>query len=252
MRISAKLGTFSGVFTPSILTVLGIILFLRLGYIVGTAGLAQTLIILLFPIRYPGSKMLYQFTSLLEVQSGFTTVVKIVQGSGAELVRRRQQEEAALLVELQQQDLQAFPLVLAAPSISNGIHTLIQAHGIGPLRANTILLPWQIKGDSGYLRPSIQHLRVALKLQCNLLILVEPKIDVDMSSIIHEAKRIDIWWSGGDSSHLALLLAFLMKRNEAWEGCQLRLLCLPVDAKEIDTEALKQYLIDIRIPATLS
>jgi hypothetical protein len=32
------LGTFGGVFTPSILTILGIILFLRLGYVVGSAG----------------------------------------------------------------------------------------------------------------------------------------------------------------------------------------------------------------------
>ena len=40
------LGTFSGVFTPSILTILGIILFLRLGYVVGSAGLARALIII--------------------------------------------------------------------------------------------------------------------------------------------------------------------------------------------------------------
>ncbi len=43
---SGKLGTFSGVFTPSILTILGIILFLRLGYVVGSAGLGQALIII--------------------------------------------------------------------------------------------------------------------------------------------------------------------------------------------------------------
>ena len=35
------LGTFSGVFTPSILTILGIILFLRLGYVIGNAGLGR-------------------------------------------------------------------------------------------------------------------------------------------------------------------------------------------------------------------
>ncbi len=40
------LGTFSGVFTPSILTILGIILFLRLGYVVGNAGLGRALLIL--------------------------------------------------------------------------------------------------------------------------------------------------------------------------------------------------------------
>jgi amino acid transporter len=40
------LGTFAGVFTPSILTILGIILFLRLGYAVGNAGLRNGLIII--------------------------------------------------------------------------------------------------------------------------------------------------------------------------------------------------------------
>ena len=47
-RSTVSLGTFSGVFTPSILTILGIILFLRLGYVVGNAGLGRTLVILIF------------------------------------------------------------------------------------------------------------------------------------------------------------------------------------------------------------
>jgi amino acid transporter len=40
------LGTFAGVFTPSVLTILGIILFLRLGYVTGSAGLGRALIII--------------------------------------------------------------------------------------------------------------------------------------------------------------------------------------------------------------
>lgn len=43
---TGTLGTFAGVFTPSILTILGIILFMRLGYVVGNAGLGRTLIII--------------------------------------------------------------------------------------------------------------------------------------------------------------------------------------------------------------
>ena len=42
----ARLGTFGGVFTPSILTILGIILFRRLGYVVGSAGLLYALLML--------------------------------------------------------------------------------------------------------------------------------------------------------------------------------------------------------------
>jgi amino acid transporter len=45
--LKGTLGTFAGVFTPSVLTILGIILFLRLGYVVGNAGLGPTLLILL-------------------------------------------------------------------------------------------------------------------------------------------------------------------------------------------------------------
>lgn len=43
---TGTLGTFAGVFTPSILTILGIILFLRVGYVVGAAGLPRALMII--------------------------------------------------------------------------------------------------------------------------------------------------------------------------------------------------------------
>ncbi|MEO1621549.1 MAG: Na-K-Cl cotransporter, partial [Cyanobacteria bacterium J06632_3] len=39
------LGTFGGVFTPSILTILGVIMYLRFGWVVGQVGLTATLLI---------------------------------------------------------------------------------------------------------------------------------------------------------------------------------------------------------------
>ncbi len=45
-QTAGGLGTFAGVFTPSILTILGIILFLRLGYVTGSAGLGRALLII--------------------------------------------------------------------------------------------------------------------------------------------------------------------------------------------------------------
>lgn len=44
---SGKFGAFAGVFTPSILTILGVIMYLRLGWVVGQAGFYQTLGIIL-------------------------------------------------------------------------------------------------------------------------------------------------------------------------------------------------------------
>ena len=42
-----KLGTFLGVFTPTILTILGVIMYLRFGWVVGQVGLFKTLLIVL-------------------------------------------------------------------------------------------------------------------------------------------------------------------------------------------------------------
>ncbi|MFH1852268.1 MAG: amino acid permease [Candidatus Neomarinimicrobiota bacterium] len=42
-----RLGTFEGVFTPSILTILGVIMYLRLGWVVGNAGFGGAVLIIL-------------------------------------------------------------------------------------------------------------------------------------------------------------------------------------------------------------
>ncbi|MCF6240735.1 MAG: hypothetical protein L3J74_05250 [Bacteroidales bacterium] len=46
MAKANKFGAFSGVFTPSILTILGVIMYLRLGWVVGQGGLILTLVII--------------------------------------------------------------------------------------------------------------------------------------------------------------------------------------------------------------
>ncbi len=42
----AKLGTFGGVFTPTLLTILGVIMYLRLGWVVGNGGLLGALLVI--------------------------------------------------------------------------------------------------------------------------------------------------------------------------------------------------------------
>ncbi|HKJ06177.1 MAG TPA: amino acid permease, partial [Flavobacteriaceae bacterium] len=47
MADGKKFGTFAGVFTPSILTILGVIMYMRLGWVVGNAGLLGAIMIIL-------------------------------------------------------------------------------------------------------------------------------------------------------------------------------------------------------------
>ena len=46
MAEKKKFGTFAGVFTPSILTILGVIMYMRLGWVVGNAGLIGAIVII--------------------------------------------------------------------------------------------------------------------------------------------------------------------------------------------------------------
>jgi amino acid transporter len=46
MAQKSKFGTFAGVFTPSILTILGVIMYMRLGWVVGNAGLIGAIVII--------------------------------------------------------------------------------------------------------------------------------------------------------------------------------------------------------------
>ena len=42
-----KFGTFLGVYTPSVLTILGLVMYLRFGWVLGNVGLGFTMLIVL-------------------------------------------------------------------------------------------------------------------------------------------------------------------------------------------------------------
>ncbi|MEO8440697.1 MAG: amino acid permease [Spartobacteria bacterium] len=75
-----KFGTFGGVFTPSTLTILGVIMFLRFGLVVGEAGVIQALIIVLV------AKLITTLTALSV--SGLATNTRVRGGGAYYLISR--------------------------------------------------------------------------------------------------------------------------------------------------------------------
>lgn len=67
-----KFGTFGGVFTPSILTILGAIMFLRTGYAVGTAGVwgAVGILVLANSITFLTGLSIYAISTNTRVRGG--------------------------------------------------------------------------------------------------------------------------------------------------------------------------------------
>jgi hypothetical protein len=210
---------------------------------------------LLFSDERERRVQLLQFASWLEGDSGFATAVKILEGRGAAMLKRRQEAEDALAEDVRQAGVQAFPLAMAAPNLNLAIHTLVQGFGIGHLRANIILLNWlerarQSAGEQRELAYGRQ-LRTAFRLGCNLVVLnaEDPKW-ASLRQAAPAARRIDVWWRGDASSRLMLLLAHLMTRTEDWDGARIRLLGICCTADSTATaEALRETLEEVRIDA---
>ncbi len=75
-----KLGTFGGVFTPDVLTILGVIMYLRLGWVVGNAGFLGALVIIVL------AKVITITTALS--MSSITTNIKIGAGGAYSIITK--------------------------------------------------------------------------------------------------------------------------------------------------------------------
>lgn len=78
MAEAKKFGTFGGVFTPTLLTILGVIMYLRLGWVVGNAGLIGALVII-------GLSYFITTTTALSMSS-ITTNIKIGAGGAYAII----------------------------------------------------------------------------------------------------------------------------------------------------------------------
>ena len=195
------------------------------------------------------------FSSWIEGGSGLTSAVQILEGEGLKMRKLKEEAEAQLQRDIQKDDAHAFPLVVTAPNLEIGIQTLIQAYGIGSLKANIILLNWLGQSPAKFLglhaREFGKNLRAAYRHGCNIVIL---NVKADKWGALEESDRqdrcIDVWWWGDATSRLMLLLAYLMTRNEKWSDAKIRLLAVADGNGDTQTiESLHEMLEEVRIDA---
>ncbi len=197
-------------------------------------------------------QQLLEFASWIEGGSGLTTLVSIIENGGR---HEKQAAFEALHKTVKEHEFQAFPLAVRAPDFRAGLEMLLQSYGVGPLKANMILLNWLDQrpetSDTRSERVYGRNLREALKLGCNILILdAEREAWRRLHAVPAAERRIDVWWGGGATSRLALLLAYLMTRTPAWEQARLRVIAQGEKARpERTLEGLEKMLEDVRIDA---
>jgi amino acid transporter len=189
-------------------------------------------------------KLLLDFSSLIEGNSGITTAVRILQARGYRAVKLKADAEKDLARMISEKESSAFSLVLSTEYAANGLSVLCQSFGVGPVRANTVLMSWNeqyVKDDNPVQFSSYQELiRLVARAGCNTVFLDGKNLPPD-SEGSGKHKIIDVWWKDDDTSRLMLLLAYLITRDPHWEGAKIRLLACYLDR---DNEQVIQMLAD--------
>ena len=187
--------------------------------------------------------------------AGLITAVQLIEGdSGSAVVRaRRAAAEKRLRAELDADGLDAFPLVVAAPDLAAASMTVLQAWGVGPIRANTVALNWhESHADQSALRYG-RLLQRAIRLELNIVVFDAGETEwVRLEDTKPGRRRIDVWWFENDSSRLALLFAYLMTRNDEWDDVEIRVLApAAADVEQKVAANLASRLEERRIEATI-
>ena len=153
---------------------------------------------------------------------GVLTLGYVIQGDVENRLERLQSQERILNAFIQEQKLEAFPAVVAAPTISAGMESLVQTHGLGALRPNTVLLGWPNNADK--IVPFSTTLRSIHALERSVIAMRfnEPALELDPRTV--PLGTIDVWWRGSQNGELMLLLAHLLAQNQRWRSRPIRLL----------------------------
>ncbi len=210
--------------------------------------------ILAFSNRPESRQRLLVLSAWLEGGSGLTTLVKILEGQGLRMLARRKAAQQELQQTITAGNFNVFPLAVDSEDVETSVHHLAQIAGIGPLKANTVLVNWK-----GTRPPKAQgfheirfgrHLREAFRQGCHAIILsTDGARWPDIADL--DAPRIDVWWQGDATGRLMLLLAYLITRHADWSRGRIRVLApdqaLPGSAEEdrwLLAELLETYRIE--------
>ncbi len=160
-----------------------------------------------------------QYACWLAAGRGIVTLGQVIQGDLEDRIVRRVHAEQLLRKFIRENALPAFPVVLVEENIGEGVRALLQCHGIGGLRPNTVLMGWS--EDPARIEMFSEVICLSQALQRSLIIV---RCEEDRDSFSIPSGAINIWWTDPQNGALMLLLAFLLRQNRQWRHHSLRIL----------------------------
>jgi amino acid transporter len=185
-------------------------------------------------------QLLATFADWLEAGRGIVLMASILVGPQGRDARFHQAALRQLTEFCRRHELGAFPLVLGAASLEEGIRTALQAASVGPVRPNLALFGFS----------EAEHfasvLRAASQMGMSLVVLHGDELPPP-----GRHRRIDVWWRGQRNGSLLLLLAYLLAGNLDWAGARIRVLrhVEREEAREPAAQALRELIETARVDA---
>ncbi|MEZ4633619.1 MAG: hypothetical protein R2856_01325 [Caldilineaceae bacterium] len=177
------------------------------------------------------------------IVSFFQLLVGDVQQLSARNLRRVARRQIRSYI--QNRNMAAFAEADIVADFFTGAATVAQAHGVGGLEPNTVLMGWSGTPQG---RASLMRLVGVLNnMEKSVLLL-----NLDENRGFGKRRTIDVWWRGrSHNADLMLLTAHIICQHESWTGARIRLLRVVHSEEGRDqTEAHMQQLLDaVRVEA---
>jgi amino acid transporter len=185
-----------------------------------------------------GRVQLAEFGFWLTAGRGVLSLGQVISGDVEDRLERSYQAERLLRQFIADEGLAAFSAVVVDEDLLEGVKSLLQCHGIGGIRPNTVLLGWG--DDPDELERFSDILRLSDRLQRNIVIV---KREQQRELWDMPDGEVHIWWHGRQNGPLMLILAHLLVQNPDFRRRKVRLMY--VVPEEAGRAQAYQHLVDI-------
>ncbi len=194
---------------------------------------------------------LLQFAVWLEGGSGLTAVAQIIAGEGALKRRQRDQEHDDLEAQIAELGFDVHVLTVLAPDPMDALPVIVQAFGVGPMAANTVVFGLPSNDDESRVKSYVMALRSVSRLGVNTVAVSSDEERWEALARIYVRRRIiDVWWTDDDTGRLSLLTAYLCTRTSEWSKAHIRLVVPVVEG--VDPESVRAPLLEMLDDARIS
>ncbi|MBI1182140.1 MAG: amino acid permease [Alphaproteobacteria bacterium] len=160
-----------------------------------------------------------EFGYWLGAGHGVLTLGQVISGSIEDRLQRVRFAETALRDVIRKEGLAAFPTVVAEDDVVEGVKAMLQTHGIGGIRPNTVVLGWP--ADIAHAETFGALARLARRLERSVVV-VKCRLGHELWTV--PMGEIEVWWRDRNHGPLMLTLAHLLAQNKEFRQHTLKVI----------------------------